>query len=151
MRLHHALRAAPFALLALAGCHHHGHRLHADKAWVRLAAVAGNPAAAYFTIHGGKNPNRLIAIDSPAAGSTELHQSMKTGGMAAMQRLDGVDVPAQATVAFAPGGYHVMLFGVGAQVKPGDTMLLVARFAKGDPVGMTAKVVGAGDPPPYAE
>jgi copper(I)-binding protein len=151
MRLRHLARAAPLALLIATGCHHHGHRLHVDKAWVRLAAVSGNPAAAYFTIRGGKEPTRLIAIDSTAAGSTELHQSMKAGDMASMQRVDGVDVPAHGTVAFAPGGYHVMLFGVGAQVKPGDTMPLVARFAKGDPVGMTAKVVAAGDPPPYGQ
>ena len=151
MRLNLALRMAPLALAALTACHHHGHKLHVDKAWVRLAAVPGNPAAAYFTIHGGKAPSRLIAIDSQAAGSAELHRSMKAGDMASMQRVDGVDVPAQGTIAFAPGGYHVMLFGIGARVKPGDTLPLVARFAKGDPMEVSAKVVGAGDPPPYSE
>jgi copper(I)-binding protein len=151
MRLAPVMRAAPLVLLALAGCHHHGQRLRVEKAWVRLAAVAGRPAAAYFTIHGGRAPNRLIAIDSPAAGSSELHESMKSGDMASMQRIDGVDVPAHGDIAFAPGGYHVMLFGIGAQVKAGDTMPLVARFATGSPVTVDAKVVGAGDPPPYSE
>ncbi|HEY0270167.1 MAG TPA: copper chaperone PCu(A)C [Sphingomonas sp.] len=149
MRLRHARRAAPLALILLAGCHHHGRRPYADAAWVRLAAVSGNPAAAYFTLYGGRSPGRLIAIDSPAAGSSELHRSMTAGDMASMRRVDGVDVPAGGVVAFAPGGYHVMLFGVGAHVKAGGTMPLVARFAGGDPVTMTARVVGAGDPPPY--
>jgi copper(I)-binding protein len=150
MRFRHALRAAPLVLL-LAGCHHHGHRLHAGKAWVRLAAVAGQPAAAYLTIHGGREPNRLLAIDSPAAKSSELHQSMKNGDMASMQRVDGVDVPALGVVTFAPGGYHVMLFGIGPQVKAGDTLPLVARFAKGEPIDVQAKVVAAGDAAPYDE
>ena len=118
-------------------------RLRVDHAWVRLAAVPGRPAAAYLTVHGGKEPNRLIAIDSRQAGSSELHESMKSGqDMASMRRLDGVDLPADGTVIFAPGGYHVMLFGVGPQVKPGDTMPLVARFAKGEPIAVEAKVVG---------
>jgi copper(I)-binding protein len=136
--------------LLLAGCHRHTHDLRVEQAWVRLAAAPGRPAAAYFTIHGGPAANRLIAVDSPAAGSSELHESMKSGqDMASMQRLDGVDVPAGGTVAFAPGGYHVMLFGVGARPKPGDTMPLKASFAKGDPIAVEAKVVGAGDPAPY--
>ena len=151
MRLDLALRIAPLALAVATACDHHGHEPHVDKAWVRLAAVPGNPAAAYFTIHGGEAPSRLIAIDSQAAGSTELHQSMKAADMASMRRVDGVDVPARGMIAFAPGGYHVMLFGVEARVKPGDTLPLVARFAKGDPVGVTAKVVGAGGSSPYSE
>ncbi len=32
--------------------------------------------------------------------------------MTGMQRLDGLDLPAHGKIAFAPGGNHVMLFGV---------------------------------------
>jgi copper(I)-binding protein len=139
------------ALVALAGCHR-APALSVDRAWVRLAAVPGHPAAAYLTIDGGAEPARLIAIDSPVAGASELHQSMKTGpggAMIGMQRLDGLDLPAQGKLAFAPGGNHVMLFGVSPRVKPGDAIPLVIRFAKGQPLQASAKVVGAGDPAPY--
>lgn len=143
-------RIAPWALLALAGCHHEA-KLSADQAWVRLPAVAGNPGAGYLTIHGGPQPERLLAVDSKAAGSTELHESMKmgAGGMTGMQRLDGLDVPANGTVRFAPGGNHVMMFGLGATLKAGDTIPLSIRFAKGQPLTVEAKVVGAGDAAPY--
>ena len=142
----------PAALLALAGCHGREAKLRADHAWVRLAAVPGRPAAAYLTIHGGPDPVRLIAVESAAVGSSELHQSMKSGpggSMEGMQRLDGIDVPAGGTVAFAPGGNHVMLFGVSPQAKPGHKMLMSVRFQKGLPLTVEAKVVGAGDPAPY--
>ncbi len=139
----------PIALLALAGCHHGAPKLRADHGWVRLAAVPGRPAAAYLTIHGGAEPARLVAIESTAVGSSELHQSMKTGSMVEMQRLDGLDVPARGEVSFAPGGNHVMLFGVSPQVKPGQTMRLSIRFEKGQPLTLDAKVVSAGDPAPY--
>ncbi|WP_454884555.1 copper chaperone PCu(A)C [Sphingomonas oryzagri] len=143
-------RIAPFALLALAGCHHEA-KLSADQAWVRLPAVAGHPGAAYLTVHGGPEPARLLAVESKAAGSTELHESMKMGGsgMTGMQRLDGLDVPVNGTVRFAPGGNHVMMFGLDANLKAGDTIPLSVRFEKGQPLTVDAKVVGAGDAAPY--
>ena len=147
---------APLAFAILAGCHH-ADDLRATHAWVRLAAVPGNPAAAYLTVHGGPDATRLVAIDSAAAGSSELHESMKTGPvigqmtgqMTGMQRLDGLDLPPQGKIAFTPGGNHVMLFGVSPQVKPGSHMTLAIRFEKGQPLQVDAKVVGAGDPGPY--
>ncbi len=155
MHFRRFLRAAPLVALALAGCNH-ADRLSATHAWVRLAAISANPAAAYLTLHGGGENVRLVAIDSDAAGSSELHQSMKTGpggamtgAMTGMQRLDGLDLPAHGTIAFAPGGYHVMLFGVGPQVKPGGHITLAVRFEKGQPLQVVAKVVGAGDAAPY--
>jgi copper(I)-binding protein len=147
MRLAHI---APVALLALAACHHET-KLSADHAWVRLPAVPGHPGAAYLIIHGGPEPVRLIAVEADAAGSSELHESMKmgSGGMTGMKRLDGLDVPANSEVAFAPGGNHVMLFGLSGQVKAGDKLPLSVRFEKGQPLTIQAKVVGAGDAAPY--
>jgi copper(I)-binding protein len=141
---------APLAMLALAGCHHEA-KLSADHAWVRLPAVPGNPGAAYLTIHGGPEPARLVAVESDAAGSSELHESMKmrAGGMTGMKRLDGLDVPAGKDVAFAPNANHVMLFGLSPQVKAGAKLPLSVRFAKGQPLTVEAKVVGAGDAAPY--
>lgn len=146
---------AALALVALAGCHHEA-KLSADQAWVRLPAVAGNPGAGYLVIHGGPEAERLLAVESTAAGSTELHESMKMGadhngmgGMNGMQRLDGVDVPANGTVTFAPNGNHVMMFGLSASLKPGGTIPLSVRFEKGQPLTIEAKVVGAGDAAPY--
>lgn len=164
MRVPTLFRLAPIAALLLAACHGGGgDAVSVDKAWVRLAAVPGRSAAAYVTIHGGKQPARLVAIDSAQAGSSELHQSVKAdagamkgdmggmggGAMMAMQRIDGLDVPAGATIDFAAAGYHVMLFGVGPQVKPGTAMPLNVRFAKGDPIVVQAKVIAAGDAPPF--
>jgi copper(I)-binding protein len=154
MRFHLFPGAALLASAALAGCHHRD-ELAATHAWVRLAAVPGRPAAAYLTLHGGAEPMRLVSIDSEVAGSSELHESMKTGSggamtgqMIGMRRLDGIDLPAHGVIAFAPGGNHVMLFGMSPQVKPGGHITLAIRFEKGQPLQVEAKVVGAGDPAP---
>ena len=57
-------------------------------AWVRLAAVAGRPAAGYLTLRGGAVGDRLIGITSPRAGRIEMHSSMAMQGMMHMDKLE---------------------------------------------------------------
>jgi copper(I)-binding protein len=133
---------------ALAGC---GGREApvAGEAWVRLAAVPGRPAAAYFTLHGGAKPATLAGLEIAGVPRVEMHESRMTGnGMMAMDAVASVPVPAGATVKFAPGGYHAMLFGVPASVRPGGTLTMRFRFADGSAVEAPAKVVGAGEAGP---
>lgn len=123
--------------------------LAAEKGWVRLPAVPGQPGAAYFTVHGGGQGDTLIAVGSPAALKAEMHESMKDGqGMTAMTPLKDVAIPARGEVTFAPGGKHVMLFSIGPAVKPGQKIPLALSFAGGKRIDLQAQVVGAGDPPP---
>jgi len=150
-RRHLPGRWAPVLLMALAACHGSGRVLRAEDGWVRLAAVPGRPAAAYFTLHGGPQPVRLTAVESPEAGAAELHHSMAIGpgGMVGMQPAAEVDVPAGGEVRFAPGAYHVMLFGLNARVAAGGRITLRLRFDKAPPLSVEAQVIGAGDPAPY--
>lgn len=121
----------------------------ADKAWVRLPAVPGQPGAAYFMVHGGSAADTLLAVSTPAALKAEMHESMKGDhGMMAMAPLKDVAIPARGEVAFAPGGRHVMLYSIGPAVKPGQTIPLSLSFAGGKTLALEARVVGAGDPPP---
>jgi len=149
-RKHIRLRAfaAPAIASAMLAACGGSKELTVDHAWVRLAAVKGRPAAAYFTIHGGPKPATLIIVSSDVAVRTEMHRSMSAGGMASMAPLDRVAVPGSKEVAFAPGGRHVMLFGVNPGIKPGRAMTLTFTFADGTRIPLKADVVGAGDPAP---
>jgi copper(I)-binding protein len=118
-------------------------------AWVRLPAVAGQPGAAYFTIHGGGQADTLVAVSAPFALQAEMHESMKGDhGIMSMAPIEDVPVPASGTLVFAPGGKHVMLMSVGPKVKPGDTVPVTLSFASGKRIEAAAKVMGAGDPAP---
>ncbi|QDZ08338.1 copper chaperone PCu(A)C [Sphingomonas panacisoli] len=119
-----------------------------DKPWVRLSAVPGNPSAAYFTLKGGARDETLVAVEAPGAQRAEMHESVGNNGMTSMAPIKLVAVRAGDTVTFAPGGKHVMLFGVKPQVQPGTTTLLSFTFANGPKVVVHARVVGAGDPAP---
>ncbi|RYD86408.1 MAG: copper chaperone PCu(A)C [Sphingomonadales bacterium] len=123
--------------------------LKADGAWVRLPAAAGRPGAAYFTVHGGDKADTLLNVTTGAALRTELHESMKGDhGMMAMAPIKDVAVPARGTLAFAPGGKHVMLFDIGPRVAAGTRIPLKLSFAGGKTLEVQAMVVNAGDPAP---
>ena len=135
------------AALLLAGCSKPA-ELGADKAWVRLPAVAGRPGAAYFTIRGGAQADTLLAVSTPAALRSELHETMDHQGTNSRHPAGDIAVPANGTVEFAPGGKHVMLFDVGPNVKAGGRIPLALAFASGKKLELQAQVIGAGDPPP---
>ncbi|WP_375383432.1 copper chaperone PCu(A)C [uncultured Sphingomonas sp.] len=140
------------ALLAIAGCSK-AKDLSVDQAWVRLPAVPGQPAAAYFTLHGGPADATLIDVSTDVAIRSEMHETMRGmgGGAAGMTRMTpvpSVSVPARSTGRFAPGGRHVMFFGLDPSVKRGGAMTLTFTFGNGERIRQSAPVLGAGDPPP---
>ncbi|MFA6031787.1 MAG: copper chaperone PCu(A)C [Myxococcota bacterium] len=142
------------AIVALSACQKPKEVSVAD-AWVRLAAVPANPSAAYFTLRGGPKDVTLTAVSSPGAMRAEMHESMKSDdpsghgpGMMAMVPIKLVAVRAGGEVTFAPGGKHVMLYGVKGNVRPGGTLPLTFSFADGRKLTAQAKVVGAGDSAP---
>ena len=133
------------AVVALAGCAQPA-QLSVDGAWVRLAAVKGRPAAAYFTIHGGPTDATLINVTTDVAIRAEMHESMASGGVSSMKPIARVAIPAKTEIVFAPGGRHVMLFDMNPGIIPGDRRITFTfSFADGTRILQNATVVGAGD------
>ena len=136
------------ATLSLASCHRDAGSPAASvkRAWVRLPAVAGGAAAGYFTVRANRD-DALVAVSAPGA-RVELHESMTHGGMTGMRPLAAAALPAGETIAFEPGGKHLMIFGLGPDLKPRDRLPLTFRFRSAPPVEVQARLVGAGDGPP---
>ena len=132
------LRAGAFVSGALADA---APSLRVSGAWVLVSPVAGRPAAAYATIDGGAQPDRLIAVTSSAAARATLHDNTMAHGMMHMADMASVAIPARGHVELAPGGMHVMLYTVHAT---GRTVPLTLRFASGATVAVDAEVRTAG-------
>ena len=134
--------------LALSGCLKSA-TIEAEEPWVRLPAVAGRPASGYFTLHGGAAATSLVAVSADRAIRTEMHRSMSAGGgMMTMQPVRNLPLPAHGTIRFAPGGLHLMIFGLDPALKKGDVTILTFTFADGSRMERKAWAVGAGDPAP---
>jgi copper(I)-binding protein len=98
-----------------------------SNAWVR--ALPGN-AAGYFTMRNeGDKPVALTGVRTPACGMAMLHKTSSGEGMASMSDVESVPLAPHETVAFAPGGYHVMCMDPTGVVKPGKSVMMTLEFS----------------------
>lgn len=84
--------------------------------WSRATPSTAPSAGGFLTlINKGTAPDRLIAIETPAAKQAELHEMKMDGAVMRMRELEnGVVLPPGQTVELKPGGYHVMFIGLKA-------------------------------------
>lgn len=135
------------AAAALASCGQ-PREVTVDHGWARLPVVAGRPAAAYFELHGGAADTALVGVESPDAARAEMHESRTENGISTMAPLPQADLPAGGTVTFAPGGKHVMLFGLSPAIAPGGQVRLHFTFADGRTIDAAVPAIAANAPVP---
>jgi copper(I)-binding protein len=113
-----------------------------SDAWVQVTGGSALPAAGYFTIDNrGDADDTLLSASSPGATLVELHQTgPEMSGMIGMNAVASVPCSAHATVTFAPGGYHLMLSGLVAQLRTGDHVELDLVFARAGTIVVQAAV-----------
>lgn len=105
--------------------------LEVSDAWIRLIP-GGVPAGAYFTLRNGTNqPAALVGASSSAFGRVMMHRTTEEKGQSRMLPVDRIEVPVRGSVAFAPGGYHLMLLNPSRSVAVGDRALITLEFADG--------------------
>jgi copper(I)-binding protein len=96
---------------------------------LRASLGAVPTSAAYLTIaNAGKAPDRLLSVDCACAASAMMHRSQVVNGVASMDMLDSVTIPAGGSVAFKPDGLHIMLVGLKAPLKAGAVQEMTLRF-----------------------
>ncbi|HEY1225017.1 MAG TPA: copper chaperone PCu(A)C [Brevundimonas sp.] len=94
----------------------------------------------YLTLTSSTN-DRLVSVSSPAAATAQIHEMKTEGGVMQMGEMkDGLPLPAGEAVALKPGGNHIMLMGVTAPLKAGDTVSLTLTFEHAAPYGVRAVV-----------
>jgi len=109
---------------------------------VARPAPAGQNSAAYFTIiNPSPEGDHLLSAASGVAMFTELHETYSENGVMRMRHhADGVPVPALASLAFAPGGNHVMLMKLRQELTPGQTFTLTLTFSDAGEIEVTVPV-----------
>lgn len=125
-----AMLALPTAILAF---DHPGDAT--PEASPEAAAAHDNQArsgtgAAYMVIrNAGAQDDRLTGGDTAVAETVEVHEASEDGGVMKMTPLaDGLVIPAGGEETFAPGGYHIMLFGLREDLANGKTFDLTLHF-----------------------
>jgi copper(I)-binding protein len=117
-----------------------GH-LDVSASWARPTAPGISVGVVYFAVHNsGSTADRLIAAASPVAGKAELHETRTVDGMMQMRAVDGVQIPAGATIRSEPGGLHLMLTGLKQPLRSGSSFALTLRFRDAGPVTIQVPV-----------
>src|SRR3546814_5918831 len=86
--------------------------LYVDQAWVRLSPNDATPSAGYFTVHGGEEDVRLLSVISPEVLRVEMHESLDKNVVMTSTPIKGVAIPAQGKFTIAPGGKHLLIWGI---------------------------------------
>lgn len=111
-----------------------------SEAWTR--ATSGPNAPVYLHIVSAKDPDRLLGVDSTMAKSVELHEDTPQA-QPRFALAPVIDIPAGGTVNLGPGGRYLMLVGLKAPLKEGDSFLITLHFDKAGTESAAVKVLGA--------
>ncbi len=107
--------------------------------------MPGGMGAVYFAIDNpGTESDRLMAAATASARAAEIHETVDENGVMRMvPHPGGVEIPAGGSVAFEPGGLHVML--IEAALPDGaDTLRLTLEFERAGTIEVEAKVMPMG-------
>jgi periplasmic copper chaperone A len=104
--------------------------------------AASDVAAAYLTITNfGEANDTLVGASTEVAERVELHQSVIQDGVARMQPVEAIAVPAAGEAVLERGGYHLMLINP-KPLTEGDRYTLTLRFAKAGERNVEVAVTG---------
>ena len=119
--------------------------LHILHPWSRALPPVAPTGAAYLVIENrGERSDRLTAAHTPIAAHAELHEHVHENDVMKMQEIDSVEIAAGGSVEFAPGGHHVMLFGLKEPLAAGGEYPLTLVFEHAGEVEVTVMVQGEG-------
>jgi hypothetical protein len=98
-----------------------------SEAWVRASAPGQKVGAAYMTLKSAQ-AMKLVYVESASADEVEIHSMTMNNGIMKMRQLDALDLHPNKPEKLAPGGFHLMLFGLKKPLKTGEMVTLKLCF-----------------------
>jgi periplasmic copper chaperone A len=110
-------------------------------AWIRQPPPGSDVASVYLSLENvGTRAVRLTGVECPLASMAMMHETLESGGQSQMRALASVSLAPGASLAFSPGGKHIMLQGLAHALQVGERVPLVLLFAGGIKLHVTALV-----------
>jgi copper(I)-binding protein len=117
-----------FCMLALAvGSVQADDSIKVSNAWVRATAPGQDVGAAYMTLQSALDTS-LVKVESPVAGSVEIHSMSMKNGVMKMRMLDTLPLYAGKLAKLEPVGFHLMQFDLKKPLKAGDKLEFTLHF-----------------------
>lgn len=137
------------AVISVVHAAHAGDVMVSDAFARASATPVAKTGALYFTIHNdGSTPDQLTAIRTDAADMAMLHETVEENGVVSMRHVEALTIAPKAAVALTPKKMHVMLMGLKAPLKKGESLSVTLTFEKAGNVQVNVPVGGvAADSP----
>ena len=118
-----------------------------SDAWIRGLPPGSSVTAAYMVIENlGNNEDKLIGINSSFSAHAGIHTTqIDKDGIARMNMLRELVIPAGKKVVLEPGGTHIMLTGITEPIKKDDKLKLELVFERAGTKEIYVKVRGLTD------
>lgn len=110
-----------------------------DDPWVRATVAPQKATGAFMQLTSAKSV-KVVAASSPVAAVVEIHEMKMDGDNMKMRAVDALPLPAGQAVALKPGSYHVMLMGLKAPIKAGETVPLTLTVEGEDKQRTTVEI-----------
>ena len=101
--------------------------IQVENAWARATAPGQDAAGVDLTIT-SKQAATLVGVSSAACKTVELHSMTSESGMMKMREVEAIELPAGKRVNLREGGYHLMLTGLKAPLKAGESVPLTLNI-----------------------
>ncbi len=107
--------------------------LSIDDPWVREAPPGMQMMAGYATLNNATDtPIHVVSVSSDAFKMIEMHTTEIIDGVARMLEQETLSVPANGSLALAPGGFHLMLMQPAKQLKASDRVNITLVLDNGE-------------------
>ena len=101
-------------------------------AWIREAPPGVGVMAGYMELRNNRSrPQALVGASSSGFESVMFHRSIIKDGIAGMMHAPQVELTRNASLKFAPGGYHLMLMKPKRTLRAGDAVVINLEFRGG--------------------
>jgi hypothetical protein len=110
--------------------------------WTNATPPGEQTANGYLTItNGGSEPDRLIAVSTPMAGTSEIHQMEMTGDVMTMTSIDSIEIPAGSSVTLTHHTLHLIFIGLKVPLTEGRELPVTLVFEKAGTVDTVLEVL----------
>ena len=101
-------------------------------AWVRAAPPGVAMMAGYMLLQNKTSrPQVLVAARSSGFETVTIHRTIAKEGMTGMEHAPQIELLPNASLLFAPGGYHLMLLNPKRTLHAGDRVDITLEFRGG--------------------
>jgi copper(I)-binding protein len=112
-----------------------------EDPWAAPTPAGVDVSAGYLHINNtSTTPDRLLSATSPRAGRVEVHEMAMDGAVTRMRPVDTLIIPSGGQTNLAPGGMHLMFYGVAPPFREGEQIPVELSFERAGRIDIVLEV-----------